>query len=867
MSIPPSLASLPPVLSYPSCEFLGPVLPVAIHENRGDITTQGIPGHTDFTITLCKEGDEETLVVLDYGRVVSGVPKFQVEAVEQASGNAAIELLVAYSEGLQAVYLDDGDGPFPYTAGANTIRAVPYNLTAIGPVEDFFMQGGQRWQAIKLKSPGKVTLSGVGFRPTAFHTDVSNLPGYFRCSDGFLNDIWECGSWSGQINQIPARINTPSFQPTILGTIVDSQRPSQYYHGSTFDDYRLSCTAKILSGGLIFSIRNSTGFGLQVQFLASALGVGSAPVASSMRSNDLSIGPNDSVVKVFWGMYDQPQITLYPILLGQKKLENKLELDRWYRFDLSVQGGEDIIVKIDGIQVAELPQGKGIGKQEDGLDRQIDTPRGSFGFGVGKHHVAIFKNLIARSVPSEEIIYSNSLCNNSVLTDFCVSTNPVAVVYDGAKRDRAVWLGDTVTQSLALYHTTHSLEYMEGSIDTVLLRQNSKGFFPHKTLPGLPMFDIESDKEPAYLYENYAGSFSLYIVRVVWEYWWHTGDLVCLRKWYPCVKKVLAAISNFVDDRGLLVLSGPMGVDSDYYNTPRTGASIKQNSLYVIALDRASQMARSLSLYEDSEAYLKSKHPLVEACNTHLWNSQTGSFDSAESMRGELSEDGNAFAILSGICPPDKASQVIKTLRQLYTPNGVLSFPLRSRAMAKPVVSPIMNSWHMQACLELDGAENDFGKDARKILEMCWSPMVDKKSPWYSGAFWEFSTPDGVPFMDKFCSLAHPFSAQPVQQIVAYVLGARPTSPGWGTFIISPLLNFCAKIEWAQGRVPTPHGAILVAWRRSEQSVFEVDITVPVGIQGVFELKSEGGALVTLSGGATSIVLLAGRTYSIQAVL
>jgi hypothetical protein len=58
------------------------------------------------------------------------------------------------------------DGPFPFTSGANTLRAVPYKIGVEGRVEDFLMMGGQRWQCFRLRSAGRITLTEIGFRPT-----------------------------------------------------------------------------------------------------------------------------------------------------------------------------------------------------------------------------------------------------------------------------------------------------------------------------------------------------------------------------------------------------------------------------------------------------------------------------------------------------------------------------------------------------------------------------------------------------------------------------------------------------------------------------------------------------------------------------
>jgi hypothetical protein len=116
------------------------------------------------------------------------------------------------------------------------------------------------------------------------------------------------------------------------------------------------CQAKILQGGLMFSVRNTTGFGLQIQFI---------------------ISPDHSLttVKVSWGMYDVDQITLYPIELGRTTLskERGLILDKWYTFGVKVVGHNDLEIEVDGTIVARLPQGHGLGKQPDGLDRDVSV--------------------------------------------------------------------------------------------------------------------------------------------------------------------------------------------------------------------------------------------------------------------------------------------------------------------------------------------------------------------------------------------------------------------------------------------------------------------------------------------------------------
>ena len=60
-------------------------------------------------------------------------------------------------------------------------------------------------------------------------------------------------------------------------------------------------------------------------------------------------------------------------------------------------------------------------------------------------------------------------------------------------------------------------------------------------------------------------------------------------------------------------------------------------------------------------------------------------------------------------------------------------------------------------------------------------------------------------------SLAHGWSTAPTYALSAYVLGMRPTSPGWRTWTVEPQP---IGLRFASGSVGTPYGSLGVGWRR-----------------------------------------------------
>ena len=127
------------------------------------------------------------LATLDYGHEVAGYPFFEVEAV-----TAPVQIEVKYSEEAVGLKHNWSDGPLPFNiALANTYRVETFEITEPGRVNAFLLQGGQRWQSIRLLTEGSVAFSTVGFVASIPVVDIDNLPGAFTCDDKDLNEIWK----------------------------------------------------------------------------------------------------------------------------------------------------------------------------------------------------------------------------------------------------------------------------------------------------------------------------------------------------------------------------------------------------------------------------------------------------------------------------------------------------------------------------------------------------------------------------------------------------------------------------------------------------------------------------------------------------
>jgi hypothetical protein len=95
---------------------------------------------------------------------------------------------------------------------------------------------------------------------------------------------------------------------------------------------------------------------------------------------------------------------------------------------------------------------------------------------------------------------------------------------------------------------------------------------------------------------------------------------------------------------------------------------------------------------------------------------------------------------------------------------------------------------------------------------------------------------------------SHAWSAHPNHGLLATVLGVRPAAPGFRRVRIAPALG---QLQRASGRVPHPRGDIDVAVTRTGADGVRAEVTLPAGVDGVFEWR---GRRVPLRAGRQTVV-------------
>ncbi|MGW5668902.1 alpha-L-rhamnosidase-related protein [Micromonospora sp. NPDC003776] len=275
-----------------------------------------------------------------------------------------------------------------------------------------------------------------------------------------------------------------------------------------------------------------------------------------------------------------------------------------------------------------------------------------------------------------------------------------------------------------------------------------------------------------------------------------------------------------------------------------SGKETEVNALYVEVLRDAATFAELRD--DDTRAtHWRGLVPEVtRGVNDQLWNEAAGAYRQSTGQPGNIPQDGNVFAVLSGVAPADRADRTLDTLKsQLWTPYGAKS----GTGSMPQLVGPFMNYWEALARF-------DHGRDAEAwhLLRTVWGyqfaqhkPINGVEEPPATGA-WEHINLDGSPYRYGDGSMSHPWSAGGTALLTNQVLGVRPTVPGFAGYAVQP---HPGDLEWAQGRVPTPQGAIWVSWRQDrERDRFVMDVTAPAGTTGTIAVPAHGPTTVTVDG-------------------
>lgn len=318
----------------------------------------------------------------------------------------------------------------------------------------------------------------------------------------------------------------------------------------------------------------------------------------------------------------------------------------------------------------------------------------------------------------------------------------------------------------------------------------------------------------------------------------YTGDTGFAMKYYNVMQKVLDDYygRNLTASGGLLNKTNGYG---DYAFLPRSGVITYYNALYAHALKSAAKLAEILGHESDHNTWASRAIGINQELLARNWDASVGAFydgGPCPNKSGDLicdvhAQDGNGLAIIAGTVNSSMAT----TLLDYYGNSTALPYgnafydkDLLQDGFSQRVYA-FISYFELVARFTTAGAESSAYEEMKRLYG--WMSTHDPEV-----TFWEGIGPNGSPYEDGFTSMAHGWSTGIVPLMSNYVLGIKPTGPGFKTWEICPVIDG-GNLTWARGQVGTPHGPVQVSWSKNDNT-FELYIDTPKGTSGVICVPS-----------------------------
>jgi len=315
---------------------------------------------------------------------------------------------------------------------------------------------------------------------------------------------------------------------------------------------------------------------------------------------------------------------------------------------------------------------------------------------------------------------------------------------------------------------------------------------------------------------QYIPPFSLIWILAVRDYWRHTGDDQTVRSLLPGIHSVLNWFALYQNDEGLLAklpywkivdwaeewtLGCPPGAMG--------GVSAVINLQYVTALVAAAELGDLFNRKDEAAAQRDAASRIKTFVNQHCWREEEGLY--VDQPGGdEVSELGNAWAIISGVAAPDRAQLVGTNLK----------------ASTRLTKATLYGRFYVFRALSQAGMY----QHAETFFDW-WTLMLDS----------DLTTWPEEPWLAR--SFCHAWSSTPLYEFLAEVLGVKPAAPGFKDVLIAPQIS---GLSWARGLVPTPLGEIKVEWEYTDER-FSITFVLPEGVRATL-LLPDGTTEENLSG-------------------
>ena len=371
-------------------------------------------------------------------------------------------------------------------------------------------------------------------------------------------------------------------------------------------------------------------------------------------------------------------------------------------------------------------------------------------------------------------------------------------LWDGIKRDRLVWAGDLHPEVITALNV----------------------FGGHAVIPESIDFLREDAPLPAWM--NGFPTYSLWWAISLRDWWLYTGDAETLGRNAAYVRQLMENVIACVSTDGRESLPGRF-LDWASHHSP-DAVAVGSHALTRMALLAGADLLRAAG----DEAAGQRLEAAADAVARHT-------------PAPVANQQANALRVLAGLADP-------------VTTND---------SVFKPAPFAGLSPFYAYYVLEARAHAGDH-PGALDLLRHYWGGMLD----FGATSFWEHfdakwlthqprptgideypvaGRPDIHRDFGDYCytgfrhSLCHAWSSGPAAWLARHVLGVTPATPGFGRVRVRPQLG---DLEWVRGKVPTPHGPVIVEAERVSDGGIETRVQLP---DGVLRAAPAGSASMTVA--------------------
>lgn len=396
-----------------------------------------------------------------------------------------------------------------------------------------------------------------------------------------------------------------------------------------------------------------------------------------------------------------------------------------------------------------------------------------------------------------------------------VRSNMQAVWTDCPHREKLGWLEQVHLNGPGLLYNYNLTTYLPKVLDDIADAQREDGMIP-TTAPNYVIFEGPG-------MDAFADSpeWSITSIMAPFMYYETYGDNRLIREHYPVMRRWVDYLTSRSEDN---LIDFGLGDWYDYGDfragfSRNTPVGLVASAHYYMGAHYAAKAAAMVGEEADRERFTALSEAIREAFNAKYLDPETNQY-------GTGSQCSNALPLFLEIVPEERREAVLENLvadikaHNTRLTTGDVGNRYLFQTLARNGLNELMCEMHNHWEAPGYGFQLQYG--ATTLTEQ-WDPR--------QGSSWN-----------------HFMMGQIDEWLFRSLLGIQPDPNGKGYQQMKIAPNPVGELKWAKGSIRTLYGEVAVAWERTDDGLFTLDVTIPANCRASVLLPNEQTPTELLAG-------------------